>query len=155
MRKTRLEKMVLGVLLNGVPIASRPYRRMAKELGVSEEDFLKTAQDLCRRGVVRRFGAAIRHGRAGVAANAMAAWRVEDRLADSTGELFAALPQVSHCYLRKPSAGWPYNLYTMVHGPDRKTLVNLVREMAARSGVSDYCILFSKRELKKTSMKYP
>ena len=86
--------------------------------------------------------------------NAMAAWRVEEDRIDRIGELMASFKEVSHCYRRNPTGGWPYNLYTMIHASDKESCKAVAREMSRKASVENYTLLFSRRELKKTSMKY-
>jgi DNA-binding Lrp family transcriptional regulator len=66
----------------------------------------------------------------------------------------ASFRQVSHCYRRNPTDGWPYNLYTMIHANDSEACRQTAREMSQAAAVENYMLLFSRRELKKTSMVY-
>jgi hypothetical protein len=66
----------------------------------------------------------------------------------------AAFRQVSHCYRREPTPDWPYNLYTMIHAVDEATCIETAKSMSRKADVPEYTLLFSKRELKKTSMQY-
>jgi DNA-binding Lrp family transcriptional regulator len=84
----------------------------------------------------------------------MVAWQVDEDRIDKVGEKMAAFRQVSHCYRRNPTGSWPYNLYTMVHAADEDSCRQTAGEMAAAAGVENYTLLFSKEELKKTSMVY-
>jgi DNA-binding Lrp family transcriptional regulator len=151
---TELEKSVIASIQGDIPIVARPYRQIAEKLGISEESLLNTLQDLCARGVIRRFGATLRHQKSGFEANAMTAWRVEEDRIEEVGKLMAAFREVSHCYRRSPTPQWPYNLYTMIHGQSEEACLKTARRMAKKAGVSTYTLLFSQRELKKTSMKY-
>jgi hypothetical protein len=42
----------------------------------------------------------------------------------------------------------------MIHAPDRETCHAIARHLSAETGIDTYKLLFSSRELKKTSMKY-
>jgi DNA-binding Lrp family transcriptional regulator len=66
----------------------------------------------------------------------------------------AEFKEVSHCYRRDPAPQWPYNLYTMIHGKDEADCRRAADKMAQKTGVQKYKLLFSRREFKKTSMKY-
>jgi DNA-binding Lrp family transcriptional regulator len=151
---TDLEKKIVKAIQGDLPISSRPYRGIAEKLGISEELLLDTLQSLCDRGVIRRFGATLRHQKSGFTANAMVAWRVAEERADQVGELFAAFTEVSHCYHRRATRDWPYNLYTMVHASDEAECRETAARMAEQAAVSEYELLFSREELKKTSMRY-
>lgn len=151
---TDLEKQIIAAVQGDLPVSPHPYAEIAVNLEVSEEEVLQTLQDLCDRGVIRRFGATIRHQRSGFNANAMVAWQVDNERVEEVGNIFAVFSQVSHCYHRNPAAGWPYNLYTMVHANHEDACRSIAQEMSAKAGVKDYTLLFSRKELKKTSMVY-
>ena len=151
---TELEKKIIASIQEDIPVISRPYLEISKKLKISEETLLKTLKDLCDRGVVRRFGATIRHQKSGFAANAMVAWIVDEDRIDEVGEKMASFKQVSHCYRRNPNGQWRYNLYTMIHANDEDTCRKIARTMSSETSIENYKLLFSRRELKKTSMKY-
>ena len=149
-----LEKKIIASLQEDLPIDSRPYRTIARNIGVSEERILQDLRSLCDRGIIRRFGATLRHQKSGFAANAMGAWIVDESLIDIVGEQMASFPEVSHCYRRNPTNGWPYNLYTMIHAADEGSCLDTARRMSESSGITRFKLLFSRKELKKTSMVY-
>lgn len=151
---TELEKKVISQIQENMPVTRQPYLEMAKKLRIPEEKLLQILQALCDRGIIRRFGATLRHQKSGFAANAMVAWQVDEDRIDAVGETMASFRQVSHCYRRNPTDSWPYNLYTMIHARDEESCRETARKMAIDTGIETYSLLFSRRELKKTSMKY-
>ena len=151
---TELEKRVIAAIQGDMPVVARPYLQIANRLGIDEAQLLEILRDLTRRGVIRRFGATLRHQKSGYAANVMVAWQVSEERIDEVGRIMASFRAVSHCYRRNPTERWPYNLYTMVHGKDEAGCRRTAKKMSEKSGVSSFAMLFSRRELKKTSMKY-
>ena len=151
---TELEKKVIASIQEDMAVIERPYLEISQKLGISEETLLETLENLCARGVIRRFGATLRHQQTGYSANAMVAWQVSEDRVDEVGEKMAAFRQVSHCYRRNPTDTWPYNLYTMIHANDEQSCRATAREMAEAAEIDNYSILFSREELKKTSMVY-
>lgn len=149
-----LEKKIIAALQGDIPVTPRPYREIAETAGVDEETVISVVKDLYQRGVIRRFGATLRHQKSGFNANAMVAWQVAEALIDDVGEQIAAYDAVTHCYRRDPAPQWPYNLYTMVHASDEDECREIARKISDDIGLSDYTMLFSRRELKKTSMQY-
>jgi siroheme decarboxylase len=149
-----LEKQVIAAIQGDMPVVARPYEEIAAQLGVTEANLLAVLADLVGRGVIRRFGATLRHQKSGFQANAMVAWRVDEARIEAVGKIMASFRAVSHCYRRDPTAQWPYNLYTMVHGKDEAACRRTAAKMADKAGVHDFALLFSRRELKKTSMQY-
>ncbi len=151
---TELEKKVVASIQQDLPITERPYLEIARSIGVPEEVLLATLRSLSERGIIRRFGATLRHQRTGYKANAMGAWKVAEGRIEEVGRTMASFRQVSHCYRRNPTPLWPYNLYTMIHADDETACRETAHQMAAAGGVDDYALLFSREELKKTSMVY-
>jgi DNA-binding Lrp family transcriptional regulator len=84
----------------------------------------------------------------------MVTWRVPDERIEEVGWRLAEAPEVSHCYARSAIEGFPYTLYSMVHGPDRESCRAIADRLASQTGLDDYAVLFSEREFKKTRLRY-
>jgi DNA-binding Lrp family transcriptional regulator len=151
---TELEKRIIASIQQDMAVTERPYLKIAQDLGISENELLENIEALGKRGVIRRFGATLRHQRTGFNANAMVAWKVDEDRIEDVGHKMASFQQVSHCYRRNPTESWPYNLYTMVHANDEQACREIARKMSQATSVEDYSLLFSREELKKTSMVY-
>jgi DNA-binding Lrp family transcriptional regulator len=149
-----MEKKVVAAIQGDIPVSESPYKDIAERIGSDEETVLSVLRDLQQKGIIRRFGATLRHQKSGFTANAMVAWNVDEAMADQVGQKMAESPAVSHCYRRDRHEQWPYNLYTMIHARDRQTCRELAKQLSWKTGVTDYTLLFSTRELKKTSMVY-
>jgi DNA-binding Lrp family transcriptional regulator len=105
-------------------------------------------------GEIRRFGATLKHQKAGFGANVMVAWYVPEEDVDRIGAIMSERPEISHCYHRINCLDWPYNLYTMIHGRSKDDCQAVVEALCAATGLDDYAMLFSLKELKKVSMRY-
>ena len=137
-----------------IPVSKRPYKEFAESLGISEDEFINILTSLNDRKIIRRFGATIRHQKSGFKSNAMVAWKVAESRIIEVGEKMASFKEVSHCYRRNPSEDWQYNLYTMIHAKDKESCYNIAKKLSEASSVYNYELLFSEKELKKTSMQY-
>ena len=151
---TDLEKKVIALLQKDIPITERPYLELAEKIGITEEEFLAVVKDLDDRNMIRRFGATLKHQKSGYKANAMVAWCVDEDRVEKVGSTLAAFREITHCYRRNPTPEWKYNLYTMVHAATEEDCRALVQRLSDAAGETDLSILFSRQELKKTSMKY-
>jgi DNA-binding Lrp family transcriptional regulator len=149
-----LDKKVISLIQGDLPVDQRPFAVMAEQIGITEALFIERVQNLKKQGIIRRFGATLRHQEAGFSSNAMVAWLVPDHRIDEVGEILARFREVTHCYQRKPQNDWPYNLYTMVHGNNRKQCYQIAKQMSQSSGIDDYELLFSEKEFRKISMEY-
>lgn len=148
------QQRVIATIQGDIPITARPYKELAVRIGMQESAFLEVLAGLRARGIIRRFGATLRHQKSGYAANAMGAWQVPEERIETVGNRMAACRQISHCYRRDPNPHWPFNLYTMIHAESPEACWAIAREMASTTGIVEYTLLFSLRELKKTSMTY-
>jgi DNA-binding Lrp family transcriptional regulator len=151
---SRLEKKIVALLQDDIAITERPYLEISKQLNIPEETLLQQLKDLYKKGIIRRFGATIRHQKSGFEANAMVAWQVDEDYIDEAGKQMASFKAVTHCYRRNPTDDWPYNLYTMIHAKNEESCWEIARKLAQKASVDTYTLLFSRKELKKTSMKY-
>ena len=151
---TNLEKKIIALLQRDIPVVKRPFLKMAKQIGITEDQFLAILKDLNDKGLIRRFGATLKHQNSGFKANAMVAWKVNEDRVEKTGDIMTTFEEITHCYRRNPAPGWKYNLYTMVHASDEDECHAIVKKISKAVGEEEYELLFSRKELKKTSMKY-
>ena len=105
-------------------------------------------------GLIRRFGASIRHRLAGFTANGMAVFEIEPERIDEAGNLLAQYAEVSHCYHRRTAPDWPYNLFAMTHCQSARQLDDLIKQMVRQIEPKRYDVLLSAEEYKKTNVKY-
>jgi siroheme decarboxylase len=147
----QLETTILAELQKGLPMGSRPFCALAEKAGCTEMEALKIVQAFVRDGTIRKFGGFINHYAAGVQANGMVVWDVEESRLVELGERLSAYKNVSHCYARPASEQWPYRLYTMIHGRTRQEVEDQAKEMAKKEGIANYKILFSVKEYKKVN----
>ncbi|MGB9802431.1 Lrp/AsnC family transcriptional regulator, partial [Desulfofundulus sp.] len=133
----QLEKDIIRTLQEGLPLVSRPFLVLAQKLGISEEELLSRVRDLVERGIIRRFGAAVRHQDLGYIFNAMVVWQVPEERIEEVGRLMASFDEVSHCYQRpaRPPE-WPYNLFTVVHGQTAQDCREIAARLSRASGIT-------------------
>jgi DNA-binding Lrp family transcriptional regulator len=148
------DKIIIGLIQGDLPLQKKPFAKMAESIGMSESEFLERIRALKASGVIRRFGATLRHQEAGFSSNAMVAWIVPDGRIEEVGKAMAEFREVTHCYQRRPQKDWKYNLFTMVHGDDKDACYQVAKRMSEATGMDEYILLFSEKEFKKTSMAY-
>ncbi len=156
MQFTETEEKILHIVQSNLPDTLTPYADIAKEVGASEEEVMALLQKLKDDGVIRRFGASIKHQRVGYKYNAMVAWEIDDSLIDKAGEFAATYQNISHCYHRptpKPNE-WKYTLFTMIHGMEDNDIQKTIDDLIEKTPLETYAVLESIQELKKISMTY-
>ncbi len=148
------DKNVIRALQGDFPLVPEPYKELAARAGVTEDVFLARVRELSEKKMIRKMGAVLRHREIGFAANALCAWEVPADRLDDVAKSMAASPSISHCYDRNTAPGWPYNLYTMIHGHSRAECESIADQLGKENHIENRVMLYSKKEWKKTSMKY-
>lgn len=130
-------------------IESRPFLQRAGELGLTEDELLDGVRRLLAEGIIRRYGAVVRHRSLGYTSNVLVAWNVPDERINQFKAVIDVLDEVSHGYERTSYPEWNYNVYTMIHGHSEGECLATVKRIAYALELSEYVLLFTKKELKK------
>ena len=149
-----LDRRIINRVCGDIGDSLHPFREIADELGISEDDLLSRLRSYQQQGFLRRFGAILRHQNAGFVANGMSVWDVPDNEVERIGAMISEHSEVSHCYVRSRLPDWPYNMFAMIHGHSEDECRRVAANIAAETGIANYDVLFSVREFKKTSMQY-
>ncbi|MCQ2120604.1 MAG: Lrp/AsnC family transcriptional regulator [Fibrobacter sp.] len=142
------------------PHSLTPFATIASQISsetsveVSESQVIAQIRCDLNSKIARRFGAVLRHQKAGFAENAMVVFKVDENAVEQAGQLLSAETQVSHCYERTSFDGFPYNLYAMIHETDAEQLHSTIMKIVDKLNNPAYCVLRSVKELKKTSFNY-
>lgn len=145
---------IIREMQEDLPLEPRPFDAMAERLGMGLGELFAAAAAFQARGVMRRFSAVLHHRKAGFSFNAMGVWCVPEERAVEVGLLMAESPWVTHCYQRPTFPDWPYTHFSMIHAPDQERCEQVARDLSEATGITDYRLLYSTREYKKTRVRY-
>jgi len=151
-----LDRRLLLAIQDGFPLSLTPYADVADRLGVGTADVTAAVERLRDGGCVKRVGCVVNHVVTGFDANCMVVWDVPDDRRDERGAAVGELPCVTLCYHRprRPEQGWPYNLFTMIHGRDPGAVDEKIDELAADYLPFTHERLYSTGTLKQTGARY-
>ena len=87
---------------------------------------------------------------------AMVVWDVADDMIDTIGAKLATEAAVTLCYQRpRKLPHWPYNLFTMLHGKERQSVLQELGEIRQRLKIAcKFDVLFSTRCFKQRGARY-
>lgn len=152
-----VDYQLIAAVQAGLPIAARPYALIAENLAITEQDVIERLARLKALGLIKRWGVVVNHRQLGYRANAMIVMNVPDTRVAEIGARVSGQACVNLCYQR-PRQGevWPYNLYCMIHGRSRETVLRQWAELREICGVQDYAfeVLFSRRCFKQRGALY-
>ncbi|MFQ5835678.1 MAG: Lrp/AsnC family transcriptional regulator [bacterium] len=152
---TQLDKKIINRLGKNLPLCSRPFEKIAREIDIEEEALFNKIREYQARGWIRKFSAGLNHTSFEIAStNAMGVWKVPENRIQKVGRVMASFREVSHCYERATHQGWKYNLYTMIHASSKEECERVARRISQKTGIREYELLYTSQEFKKTSPIY-
>lgn len=152
-----LDRRLIAVIQDGLPLKPRPYAEVGRALGVDEQTVIDRLRGFLDTGLIKRLGVVVRHHELGYTANAMVVWDVADDEIDEIGARLGMAPCVTLCYRRARSRPrWPYNLYCMIHARDRRHVDICIDELRLDPGLKDrpHAVLFSARRFRQRGARY-
>ncbi|MDD2760107.1 MAG: AsnC family transcriptional regulator [Methylomonas sp.] len=151
-----IDRQIIQATQAGLPLVAEPYRAVAEQVGLDEQEVMRRMTRMQDEGVIRRIAAVPNHYKLGYLFNGMTVWDVDDQRVDGLGQSVAELPFVSHCYQRpRHLPDWPYNLFAMIHGKTEQEAERQVFAIAEILGDSarSHEVLYSTKILKKTGLR--
>ena len=147
------EKNALKFLQKDLTIIDRPFTQIADACGLTTIQLFELLKELSAEGILRKFGAILRHQKAGYHKNALVVWSVPPDAIEEAGQAFSSLSFITHCYERCPAFQNKNNLFTMLH-TQNDGIGSLIDTMSQQISCNDYLVLESLQEYKKTSPEY-
>jgi DNA-binding Lrp family transcriptional regulator len=147
-----VDQKIIRRVQDDFPLTRDPYRLMAEEIGISEEELLARLRRMKAMGILRKMGAVLQHKVAGFHGNALCCWRVQEDRVNGVAARMAACSYISHVYMRQTHEKWPYNLYTVFHSHTREECLDLIEAMAKEVGLTEYRVLFSRKNWKRSQL---
>ena len=113
MQLTAFDKSLLNLLQGNLPVCSRPFARLAEELGTDEQTVIVRLNELRAQGYLRRIGTFFNSNRLGYNGT-LVALKVQPAAMGKVAAEINRYPGVTHNYEREGK----YNLWL-----DRKSVV--------------------------------
>lgn len=152
------QNKLIEVLDSGLDATvSRPFLKLANALGCTEAEIIEGIRNLKLEGKIKRFGLVVRNRSIGFVHNAMVTLDVPDDMVDALGEKISTYPFIRLCYQRKRVLPeWRYNLYFMVHGKNRDTVLEQIETIVNENNLNHIPkeVLFSRKCLKQKGASY-
>lgn len=108
-----IDRRLLDDWQRNLPITTRPFAVLGKELGIEEAEVLHRLKQMRKSGRITRVGATCAPNT--VSASTLAAVAAPDDHVDTISAIIGSEPGVNHSYLREDF----WNIWFVVTGPDR------------------------------------
>lgn len=151
------DRALIAAIQAGLPLKNRPYAEIGFVAGMSEDQVIRRLTEMQMGDAIKRLGIIVRHHELGYRANAMAVWDVPDEAVSDLGRCLAGYDFITLCYRRQRQLpDWRYNLYCMIHGRDRETVLAHLETLRRECGLEAFPheLLFSLRRFKQCGARY-
>ena len=125
-----LHKHLLNDYQQDFPLSPAPYRDIAEQLGVSEDEVLAAFQILSEQHMISRIGPVIAPNSIG--SSALVAMAVPEADLPWVAELVSEYPEVNHNYERENR----FNLWFVAVADDEAQLQQVIAEIESKTGYS-------------------
>jgi len=126
---TALEKCLLNEYQRGFPLCESPFKLIATQQGVSEDEVIRALESLVQRGLISRVGPVFAPQRAG--ASTLAALSVPDAELAQVADFVSRFDEVNHNYEREHR----YNLWFVVTAPDAAQVERVLDSIETETGL--------------------
>jgi len=116
-----LDRKILNMIQEELPLSIRPYDRLARQLEINESELLARLDRLTKAGVIRRIGAIFDSRTMGYYST-LCACRAEENRVEEIAAAVNALPGVTHNYLRDDD----YNLWFTLTGESQESVNRII-----------------------------
>jgi DNA-binding Lrp family transcriptional regulator len=144
---------VIRALQIDLPGQTEPFAPLAAAEALDVDTLLDCGRRMLESGHMRRYAAVLHHRAAGGKVNVLVAWAADPAQADADGPRAAQVAGISHCYLRPAGPGWPYNLYTMIHGRSEQDCRLAIETILATTSLTGHVELWTTAEFKKRRVR--
>ena len=138
-----IDKKILNIIQKDFPVVAKPFKTVAQELDLSEDEVLTRIARMKEEGIIRRIGAVFDTRRLGFVSTLCAAKVPADKLKDFVN-IVNSYPGVTHNYRRKHV----YNVWFTFIASDQEKLNQCLTEISETTGVADIVSMNASRIFK-------
>lgn len=128
MQLSSLQQQIINDFQRDFPLCSAPFKVLAQQYNVDENDILQAVSDLQNKGILSRLGPVFDHKKAG--ASTLVAANVPENQLEKIAGIINQFEQVNHNYAREHD----YNLWFVVTDKDMITLNKTLKTIEEKIG---------------------
>ena len=134
------------------PLTDEPYKKLAGELGLTEDRVMERMKSLVQRGCLRRIGSVPASVETGT--KTIVVWQIPEEKAERIGSAVARFNEVLYADQRTAYEAFPYSFYTVLRPGNGEELGETLRRIGKRIGEWPRKPLVTLREFKKSPPRY-
>lgn len=127
-----IDKKILNIIQEGLPIANKPFLILGKQLEIFEEDIISRIESLKNEGYIRRIGGIFNSKEMGYFST-LCAISVPEDMIDDVSKIINTYDEVTHNYIREHH----YNMWFTIIAPSKERLDNIIDIIKKQTEVQD------------------
>ncbi len=127
------DREIINTLQDGFPICTSPYKRVAEDLDISEQELLARLNKLLELGTLSRFGP-MYHAEQMGGALSLAAIKAPEKDFETLSETINAFPEVAHNYARTHTL----NMWFVLATETPEQIQQVINKIEAKTGLPVY-----------------
>ncbi len=149
-----VEREVVRLLQEDLPLTDEPFKKMAQQIAVSEKVFFEALESLTQKGIFRRVAAFLPSRQEEHGVQILTVWKVPEEKQDETALRMAMQEEVQLCAKRPDDEDFPYTLHTILNLPDISFLDQTLARIEDCAGRWPRLTLLTVKEYKRSRMKF-
>jgi DNA-binding Lrp family transcriptional regulator len=127
-----IDKKLLNLMQNEIPIDKRPFKILGKKLLLTEEEVLRRINKLKNEGIIRRIGGIFNSRKIGCISTLCAA-KVPESKIEEVAFFINEYEEVTHNYIREDE----YNMWFTVITHSEESLNNILQEIKTKTDLNE------------------
>ncbi|NOQ14589.1 MAG: AsnC family transcriptional regulator [Methyloprofundus sp.] len=128
-----IDRNIINTLQDGFPICTSPYKQLAQDLNISEQELITRLKKLLETGVLSRFGP-MYHAEQMGGALSLAAIKAPEKDFDNIAETINAFPEVAHNYAREHAL----NMWFVLATETPQQIQQVISKIEEKTGLTVY-----------------
>lgn len=145
-------EMVRG--LRHFPLTDEPFKKLAGELGLTEDQVLERLRSLAQKGCLRRIGSFLPSLSVAKRKKTLVVWKIPEENIERIGNEFAEFGSVLYVDQRTSFPAFPYSLYTVFQSDSPAEFEVAIRHIEDHVGKWPRKLLATAQEFKKDRLNY-
>lgn len=137
------DRKLINLVQNGLPIESRPFLALAKELNISEKEVIERLETLKKQGYIRRIGGIFNSRKLGYVST-LCAISVSEEKIEEVSKIVNSYEEVTHNYIREHY----YNMWFTLIASSKERIDAIIEDIKLKTPINELLNLPSVRLFK-------
>jgi DNA-binding Lrp family transcriptional regulator len=120
----KIDKELLNLLQEGLPLESRPFLVLSKKIGITEEEVIQRIEKLKAQRYLRRVGGIFNSNKLGYTST-LCAMSVPEKSLEETAKIVNSYDEITHNYIREHY----YNMWFTIIAPSKERVNEIIKNI--------------------------